>query len=1252
MFNKTKQAMRAVMAAGLMLVASILPTFAQDAADMPLVMRLTTSIYGYQGPDNSFSIFLGSTEKDVEFFVKGPKTEEYVWIDPWTLGQDEDGGNAAIGTRVPLSVTESNNVVEIYGDASKLDFIDLHGCYITSVEFSDALQNLTVLDLSHNELPAIDLTKLINLQSIDLTDNAITDGSKMKIGSNHPNLMILQVGINDDIDPTLEIKNYPHLQYFSARNNYGLTSIDPTQNPELVSLVLEVTNISSIDVSKNPKLRALNLSNTKVTNIDISKNTALTEFYASHAGSYNSDDRYKLSSIDVSHNPELMYLDLGGNNLTEIDLSNNPNLVLLFLQRNYLTSIDLSNKIYLSNVDLSNNYFTFATLPLLNFPSYYYYQRPMKMELKYKVGDTVDLSDKVIRAPYQDGNGNTINPATYAQLMITPRAGDPYAADDDAFTFVDGVLTFNKAFNDPVHVLFHCTAFEDWDLQTEEFMVKTPEEFDLPTTSFSFLPQSFVGGREIGFKLGAVSTHSSVSLPASVTISIDGVQQVLENVVTSAQLPEENNVTFTMPSTVNAVYVSLPDGISATQLAMDGVALASIDVSPAENLKTLAVTNARLNTIDLGYNRELTKLNLSGNNLESLDLKGVRGDYEKWELSEINVSDNMLTSIVMTEYSTVTNLNASKNSFTNFDFKYYTGLRNLDMSNNRLSGEVLFEKQERLENVNLSNNLISMVTYANWNTIKSLNLSGNYLNFATLPILAAGVDYTYAPQNKMQILSTSPSINLSRQNINDATTFVWKYSDTKTPLEETAYTNNGGATKFDESIVGKLVYCEMTNPAFPAFDNAPLTTTDTKVATVPTEVAATFVTPTSTRAQIGFRFADPFRDNAVYIDWRGDGSEYEPFIYEANYSGDIYMAANTVAGATAKVYTYDDPANIVTFAAMELPMSKLDASPMTGLRALDVHKAGLTDGNIKLAPNAPLQEIVLDGNNFVTESFAQYPVVNLNLANNKYVEFDLSKYSRLVYATLADNRTNTSVKFGNNRSLMQIDLTSNSISSIDLNGLPSLQALLMSDNKLTEIDVTPVKNTLSTLYIAGNYFTFETLPHPSDMNPDVFIAYSYAFQNPINVECVDGRVDLSKQADVKGTPTTFQWFLGDRQNDVYYDYYYEDFIGERLEGPEDSDDPEYSVENGVTTFHYNQNRKVICAMTNEEHPNLILYSTPTTITKTGVDEIVNNEDVFGKIVDVYNLNGVLVRSQMPVNEALQSLQPGIYIVGGKKVLVK
>ena len=63
-----------------------------------------------------------------------------------------------------------------------------------------------------------------------------------------------------------------------------------------------------------------------------------------------------------------------------------------------------------------------------------------------------------------------------------------------------------------------------------------------------------------------------------------------------------------------------------------------------------------------------------------------------------------------------------------------------------------------------------------------------------------------------------------------------------------------------------------------------------------------------------------------------------------------------------------------------------------------------------------------------------------------------------------------------------------------------------------------------------------------------------------------------------------------------------------------------------------------------------LYADNFTVTQltTGIDEVkadISNDT----LVDVYDIAGRLVRSQVAFGECLNGLQPGIYVAGGKKV---
>ena len=63
----------------------------------------------------------------------------------------------------------------------------------------------------------------------------------------------------------------------------------------------------------------------------------------------------------------------------------------------------------------------------------------------------------------------------------------------------------------------------------------------------------------------------------------------------------------------------------------------------------------------------------------------------------------------------------------------------------------------------------------------------------------------------------------------------------------------------------------------------------------------------------------------------------------------------------------------------------------------------------------------------------------------------------------------------------------------------------------------------------------------------------------------------------------------------------------------------------------------------------INYDDPTV---TGIENIQWEQNETTGVTDVYNVNGVRIRSNVPASDATQGLAPGIYVVGKKKVMVR
>ncbi len=1200
---------------------------AQNGTEKPII-TLKTNIYDTYGAANSFHIVLGSTETDY-FDVDCGFGMVEAEVSPAVFDNESQ---SIIGTTIQCCVS-SEGLVKIYGDPTKIDYIDFEGCYLDWVEMDDIV-NLEILDLQHNELKRLDLSPFEKLYAVYLSDNPFTAETPLKMGSNHPDLTILELDIIDHMDQSFNLSDYPALVTFDGYHNFGLYNIDPSGCPELQMLSLELTHVSSLDVTKNLKLMRLNVSESRIKSIDVSKNTYLQHLFAQHvSGTVNTD--VKIDEIDVTHNPNLMILDVAGNNLSSVDVTANKYLTHLNIRDNHVSEIDLSNNTNLYLVDIANNDFTFATLPAVdpNWGEYYYFRSPLPCDRSYEVGKPIDFSAEVLRP----------NTQTTARVFSVPYDGEDVEISADAYSYADGKVIFNEVPSDSVYIEFANSAFEMYTLQSGKFKVKSAAEMGQPSNVF----EMNVSGRgTLSFKVGV--DHATKDAPREFYVQVgDGERQAFS--ATSIAAPTENNVSVALPAGVAeaTVRVFMPENSVMTALEIvDMPVISSMDLTRATELRTITVSGCALPMVDLRYNRCLTDINLSGNSLQELDLSGIYGNYEKFALRRLDASRNAIKTFHIVAPGSLFDMNLSWNQLAELSLKNYDNIKHLNISHNELCEDAELAYLGNAVTVDLSFNNFTSVTTVEMPALQKLDITHNLLTLATVPYLP-GLDtetYVYAPQKDLELMAFAPAINLSEQNrIIDGkgTLFVWKKVSDGTPLVQGKEVDCvDGSTRFLDTTVGK-VYCEMTNPAFPEFTGANVfRTTETTVTAAPTKVVASFTTTSS-----GYGAEVIFRGNkttALYIDWHGDGSEYKQYPVSAN-TYISYPNQQTFAGANVKVYTYEEASDITVFSIYDTPMTNLDVSHLTSLTALSIGGCDIDEENIVFPAEAPITELNLSGNKLSTMDFSGFEGLQiLNISNNAYTTFDASKIPSL-QMLYADNNKLTEITF-DNASLWGLSAAGNELTDIDLTKANRISQLILANNRFSTINLNPIARRLVALALQGNRFTFATLPRQAYFSSLTY--FTYANQAEVEIECVDGKVDLSSQATVEGMPTQFDWYLGE----ISYDEENAVIVGEMLDGT--GDNPEYSIENGVTSFHSTFDDTVRCIMTNQMYPNLTLYTNAVNVDKAGVENVVADGEDASAPVDVYTLTGVRIRAQVSPAEATVGLAPGVYIVGTRKVAVR
>ena len=588
----------------------------------------------------------------------------------------------------------------------------------------------------------------------------------------------------------------------------------------------------------------------------------------------------------------------------------------------------------------------------------------------------------------------------------------------------------------------------------------------------------------------------------------------------------------------------------------------------------------------------------------------------------------------------------SYNKLSQLLLQNYTGIKKIDLSHNSITGSITLTYLTEAEYIDLSYNQLEDMLIDTFPANVSFDISHNRFTFATLPYLPQYAGYVYAPQATLEIVNPAPAVNISAQNRDIdgvSTSFIWKnVADGKPLAEGTDMECNGGATRFLPAALGKEVYCELSHTAFPQFRGEDMfCTTTTKIVDAPTKVVASFTTTSSvSNAEVIFR---GHKNTALYIDWRGDGSEYTQYpVVSGSYLS--YPEQTTYAGANVKIYTYEDPSDISVFSIYDTPMQNLDASALTGVYAFSIGGCGIDEANVVFPATTAIIEMNLSDNNFSTKNFSEFvELKSLNLSNNSYEVFDAGNLPALQTLFMDRNKL-TELKL-NNPSMWGLSVAVNMLSEMDFSNAKKITDLVLSNNNFRSIDLKPLASRLVTLALDQNRFTFASLPRRSAMY--ALTNYFYGNQADVEVTCVDGKVDLSDNAKVDGIATEYAWYLGP----VEYDSETGEFVGELLDNS--GADPEYTVENGVTSFFSTFDDNVCGVLTNSNYPNLILYTVPVHVDRSaGVDNVSADYADPDAPVDVYTVSGVLIRSQVAPAEATAGLAPGIYVVGGSKVAVR
>jgi Leucine-rich repeat (LRR) protein len=145
-------------------------------------------------------------------------------------------------------------------------------------------------------------------------------------------------------------------------SNSGITNLSGIESfPDLEKLICKGNSISTINLSSNTALVYLDCSNNPLTTLNVSNNKLLVELYCDGAVAVTNKSTTtssQLTTLDLSNNTLLTKLSCSYNQLVSLDLSKNNQLTTVNCSNNNLTYLNLNNNnnTLLTSLNFKNNF--------------------------------------------------------------------------------------------------------------------------------------------------------------------------------------------------------------------------------------------------------------------------------------------------------------------------------------------------------------------------------------------------------------------------------------------------------------------------------------------------------------------------------------------------------------------------------------------------------------------------------------------------------------------------------------------------------------------------------------------------------------------------------------------------------------------------------------------------------------------------------------------------------------------------------
>lgn len=577
-------------------------------------------------------------------------------------------------------------------------------CWSNQLTSLDVSQNtrLTLLYCYDNQLSSLNVTYNPELTALNCSQNQITSldlcnntaltglycyQNQLKELDITPNTALQNVWCNDNQLTSLDVSTNTAIADLHCDGNQ-LTTLDVSNNTSLKTFYCNDNQLTSLDVSNNTVLKTLYCHRNQLTSLDVSHSTALTDLYC---------QINQLTSIDVSQNTLLQQLRVGENSLTTLDVSNNPALRRLQCYKNQLTSLDVSQNTQLTMLYCHENQLTALDISA----------NPLLTDILCNGNrlTTLDASNNAkltylcvmgnqIQGEGMDVLVNSLPTVTEGTFLVMDLAG--YYPENNECTAAQVAVVREKGWKALAYVKdgdhYNYVDYDGSDAASPVAI----DEAHFPDEYFRWYVGQYI------------DTDGDGMLS---TIEASAVKKIFENMYYTTTSDLTGIEYFTELETLNLFQTRVTSLDLSKNTALKFLVcnqdnnLESLDISQNVALEIVNVSNTKLTSLDVSHLKNLKELYCKGLNMGTLDISNNP------LLEVLDCAGNGLTSLDVSDHLSLNTLRCNSNKLTSLDVSKLTGLKELDCSYNQLTS------------LDLTNNLALVTLSCSGNQLGVLDVS-------------------------------------------------------------------------------------------------------------------------------------------------------------------------------------------------------------------------------------------------------------------------------------------------------------------------------------------------------------------------------------------------------------------------------------------------------------------------------------------------------------------------------------------------